>query len=342
MVALAVFAVGFVAIASVFPVAAALQRQVVITSLGQQAQRSAVAQTRAVGFSKDLLWDLVRLRDPASDLSSPSVVSPIQNTGGQRAMDRRIFAPQRMHLERLTQWPGKGLTAENPWPLADRGFPITIDDPLGRRFYTVSLVMPLKDRLPRPDMKAAEWRDTDGDGVAQDGHWRVYLFILHRRSDADYAQAGAGPTALARLPPETGPGSELRAWDNEDWTWANPYDPNGVPGVRRVRVEAVEDDQGRLRRFVFRDNVSAFNDQIGDDDVLDQVLPETLVLGEFGVIYQVQSADERGFEVLGRVMPDLASGRMPRWIWYAPPPVSPAGAGSPLIQIVEVPKAVNR
>ncbi len=157
MLALAIFAIGFIAVASVFPVAALLQKRTVEQATARQVGESAVTIIKAFQLSHDNHI----LGETARELHS----------GDQVDVN---FVPLNKRVNRLPSQTAGGVNLS----VKLRSYPYTIHDPLAREYYW----FPLVQRMELPTTSEAQWA--------------VYIFVLKREEHLiyqtpQYAQAWA-------------------------------------------------------------------------------------------------------------------------------------------------------
>jgi type II secretory pathway pseudopilin PulG len=116
LIAMGIFAVGFAAVAAIFPTAILLQKQTVDDVLGQQVARNAQALLEARGLSCD-------------DLNTAGINS-------NWATDQRVYP-----------LPAAMLGTGGAWTLSDRSYPSTTFPVDARKLYWVPLV---RNRKPEP------------------------------------------------------------------------------------------------------------------------------------------------------------------------------------------------
>ena len=152
LVALGIFAIGFVAVASLFPAGALLQRNAADDAIARQIRSSA----RAILQARSMLAE----NSAGTDGLEPSVPTGMSTT------------PYRMYsLENLTQ--SNSIIHLSRWTLGDRSYPTTIADPTNRDWYWVPLVRRLNNPAP-----------TGND-------WEVILFVLRREASGSYPRTAA-------------------------------------------------------------------------------------------------------------------------------------------------------
>lgn len=129
LMAMGVFAIGFVFIAAIFPVAALLQKEAVDTINGQQASRN----TQAVLQSIPVL--------ATTDLTASHLTAPIMGTGG-------FEKDQRLYAFNVNGW------NSSAWKNAEvRSFPMTVTNAVDRKFYAVPL---FRDSNPSTGLSASD------------------------------------------------------------------------------------------------------------------------------------------------------------------------------------------
>ncbi len=205
MIAIGIFAIGAIAVASIFPVAILLQKQTMADTTARTFAENARAMVLARGFL-------------GSSLSGVNDTTPT-----------------------VASVPG----AVAGWERADRSYRSGIDL-ASRKFFWVPLFF-------------------DNNPNASEREWLVYLFVVNRKSNADYSQSGAAAD------------------------WANQADgASNIPGVRRVSATIAGSPSNR---FDFT-NSGPRQVRIGDK-----------ILDEKGRDWIVTAADDAGIEING-VIPD--------------------------------------
>lgn len=126
MVAMGIFAIGFVAVAAIFPVATVLQKETVEDAISQQFTRSAKAMMQGRGFK-------------TTDLD-PVGVNPTGIADSYRVQPLP------------TAW----LQSGGKWTLSDRSYPSTVIDVYSRGYYWVPLVRCKVN--PRTTTTAGDWQ----------------------------------------------------------------------------------------------------------------------------------------------------------------------------------------
>ena len=152
LVTMAIFTVGIVAIAAIFPVAAILQRETIEDVAVQHVRLNALALLEARGIEESQMLDGLAGRTFDTDERVHPLPPQILQSGG---------------------------TNRTRWTLADRSYPSEV--PLtdtngqygGRQYFWVPLV-----------------RDRDGrdNSFTADYAWEIYVFILRRDSRANYVR----------------------------------------------------------------------------------------------------------------------------------------------------------
>lgn len=288
LMAMLILAIGLVAIASVFPVAGYLQKQanddVVAMHVSSQARATLTASP--IDFSGFVLpssQNVVAL--PATLLDSSVSVDKVE------------------------------------WPVRNRCFPTAFDldhdgkynEPAGN---VVSGAVTIGGN-PDPDTGAPDPEDSDFDqrraywvplvqntGTLADPVWRVFIFILGKRSDAKYTTSITGASL------------------------ANPGDGDAVPKVVRLNVSSTpqynnENDANHPNTSTIGVNHNG-NLQAGD-----------MVLTSHGRILRITDVDDSNIYVNGDISPAAMPTGTPSLtgVWFGLPPQSnntPAGPSSTL------------
>ena len=304
---MAVFAVGFAAVASLFPTGAVLQRDLSDSAIALQVARNVRSLIKGRKFQ---FANLNTSTDP--QYIGPSLmVQPI--------------------LKNLDP-PGKyGVGQFERWKLNDRSYffsPISPQD-----YY-----YPSQDReIVRSTGNASEFnrtfywvpliRRTAIPATAQD--WQVFVFILRAGELADpnhgYNRSGTGT-----------------AWWGSEWANFDGKQPElkaglgpywSIPGVYGATVE-MDLDVPTLDRFKF-DN--RFTRAVGDESPTAlEIQIGDYVLDNNGTIHTVRTADADGINVKTRIP---TTPNQPNVLWYGRPPYE--GKTSPTKLIIAIDDAVE-
>jgi type II secretory pathway pseudopilin PulG len=159
LLAMFIMALGLVAIASLFPVAGAIQKTTVDDVLGQQVARNVQAMVTAKPLVEG---DQTR-----------EVVRALHNDFGWDFDTTRLVYPLSPFLGRPTP------RMTRTWPLLDRGYPIIEPDPQKRMVYWVPLIQ-------------------DADPARDQYSWRMPVFILRRAVDTNYDYVDFGNSRYTR------------------------------------------------------------------------------------------------------------------------------------------------
>jgi prepilin-type N-terminal cleavage/methylation domain-containing protein len=321
LIALGIFAIGMVAVASVFPSAAILQKQAVLDARAKQDTRSAEAMFVGKGLKQsELTFGTPYLPD---DKSLPGSTG---QTYFDRAFDVFSFAEilTNTDLNRLypirtretninnRQLPPSGNASDRrwlleKWPLEDRSFPSSAPlNDLGTDKLTN-----VRDVTAVPLIRRTN--------VFMDiPNWQVYVFVLLREQTRLYPKYGDGPSAVA---------SQIDQYanpDDDDYTWhffddgANPDTEDledKFPLVARIGVSISPTNP---KRFTFD---GGFDNDFDNDGEVDQIRVGDLVLDSAGVVHNVVNADAGGFEVSADIEGNSITGRDPDFIYYAQPAI---------------------
>lgn len=212
LIALAIFALGFVSIASVFPVAVVLQKETTDDMVAQQFARNAQADLKGRKFK-------------AVDLNNP--------TGP-------FFIPDSLAVQPILKLRalGPGIISQSPnvferWMVNDRSYFFTA----AATTYTPQLTSEIATGVNPAYSRSFYWvplirRTTPAPTAASD--WRVFVFILRRNAE-DFDRAGLGA------------GSGWANYDGFD-NYTNPgLDPMWrVPGVYGMPVTLAPSDVTRF------------------------------------------------------------------------------------------------
>jgi len=146
LVALGIFVVGFTAAASIFPVAALLQKRTMSDVEGKIVARNAENMLRGRGLTYDPVAGTGNLANYYTPGASYDQITPFSETGSDLA---------------------GLLNTSNGWSLNDRGYPTTVASASERDFVWFPLV-----------------RDSEGDST--NPNWTFYIFILSVDGNATY------------------------------------------------------------------------------------------------------------------------------------------------------------
>lgn len=162
LIAIGLFAVGFVAVASLFPAGILLQKQTVEDMEAEFFIDNVEALIRARGFDEEIVADDYGTRDDPGDSRHDT----------QHVWYSRDLLPQ----------PGNPST-DNVWRLTDRTYNAT--DPLDTRdLFWTPLFMDLNP-LRANDPEQTDNRD-----------WRVFIFVMRRDLNGYYPKIGARNVAI--------------------------------------------------------------------------------------------------------------------------------------------------
>jgi len=160
LIAMGIFAVGFIAVAAMFPAAIILQRQTVTDVESQLVARNAKAIVRA----KLLTF---RPNGQGADLG--------ERTGEFGSTNIGWLSP----LWDLAKRGTRGNTLDTRWSLSDRSYPSFIDDADDRRYYWVPL-------LRNGGLAPAKADGTPAQVAKGSGDFTVVVFVLKREQGVDY------------------------------------------------------------------------------------------------------------------------------------------------------------
>ena len=157
LISLGIFAIGAIAVASLFPVAALLQKETADSILSQQAITNARATIEAIGLPSapgDINTDLGGYHQTPppiiTNVDTMLVNAPLEISGTFTGV-----SPSQLI---------DSSTFSNRYPLDTRSYPATETDLGSRDYYWYLLV-----------------RDLDGDPVTED--WVVYLLVIEKKSN---------------------------------------------------------------------------------------------------------------------------------------------------------------
>lgn len=162
LVAMAIFAVGAIAVAAIFPTALVLQRETVNDVMAAHVTESADATLLMKGFDGSTGW---------TDSDVPG--APM---GSTPAANQVRVAPVPPGVAGTATTPPTGMFA---WPLRDRSFPSIETNVEARSMYVVPLFLDMNDDPYTPAAGPLPLR--------QNRWWAVFYFILRREDTADYS-----------------------------------------------------------------------------------------------------------------------------------------------------------
>ncbi len=156
LVALGLFALGFVAIASMFPVGIAMQKQTTAEVIARHVAQNGVAYLNARGFEKADLPNYFTYSTPDNDTitvaGNENRVEPLlfNDAGGNPLLDR--------------------------YSIFDRTYPSVVSVPADRDFTWVPLI-----------------QNVDPDGSVNSDTWQVFVLVLENRGGIFTRSASANP-----------------------------------------------------------------------------------------------------------------------------------------------------
>ncbi len=322
MIALGVFAIGFVAVASIFPVATALQKESVEDVLAQQVARNAAALIQGRKFRHDEL-------NGTSSPPHPRRIPP---------NDLRVYS---LHGNRGGDTSHKGQF--DHWRLNDRSYFFVMRDDVGFMKNIDIRYAPNQTQEittaggfdPAEYNRSYYWvpliRRTQIPTTPDD--WQVFVFVL-RGGEEIYDTSG-----YTSDPARIGAATNYPSWANLDGFIIGVGDLR-VPGVNRIPVQV---DPANADRFLFfswnRNRYGIDQTSAGEGNMSDtafEVNAGDLVLDNNGTIHTVVGADEGGIRVAGRIPRTPIA---PDALYYG----RPAGEGrpSPTKMIITVRDAVK-
>ena len=299
LVAIAVFALGFVAVAAIFPVGVILQKGAASDVLTQQVVRNVKAMLQSRKFSHDDLTDPNNLKfindvlqngnpnlevqpvlkqdAPGDLLNQPGILQP-GNIFEQWMLNDRSYFFMRNNL---------GGNAYHPQHTAELGDPTATE--FNRAFYWVPLIR--RTQLPTGP-----------------SDWQVFVFILrHDSATHDRSSNSSATDAFSDV------------WANHDgYRSQNGIQYWHVPGVRSLTVTSVN-----TNRFTVNNNWTGAGSGL-------EIVAGDLVLDSNGVVHTVLTATTGFIDVKG-VIPKTAA-TPPNRLWYARP--AAAGRPSPATEIL--------
>jgi prepilin-type N-terminal cleavage/methylation domain-containing protein len=291
LIALAIFALGFISVAAIFPVAALMQKETVVDLVGQQFDRSVIGLLKGRPFKAADLNNHPYFVGANEDLEvHPILLHPSEITGFERWV---LNARSYFHVPYLIDY----------YSIFDSDtsvYEARVNDPLQRPFYWVPLAR-------RKNIPTAA------------GDWVVYVFILSRSDPFRRTGKQNGNDVIVE---------DFNRYDRaglDAWSgWANydgydnthtPYDPVWhIPGVYGIDVTLSPND-------VFRFN---FDNDRNNDGRPDEIQAGDQVLDSNGTIHSVVTADATGVNVSGPILPVPEA---PNKVWYGRP--ATAGKKSP-------------
>ena len=332
-IAIGVFAIGFVAVASIFPVATLLQKQVANDVLVQQVERNVTALLQARPFTvqelnNNINFDPMNPANPNYDPNNPPTpadITRVQPVLRRKSINQLLAPPAYLSTAVPPPDPGDPNRWEK-WKLNDRSYFFVREDrgkPAPGRDghldrHIDELANPYATEFNRayywvPMARRRQYADPDGIGGAspltavQD--WHVYVFIL-RKDDDTYNRDDISSKT-----------SQWPGWANYDGLVGATFN---VPGIYGMRVTATS-----LTRF-------AFNNDRDNDGEPDEMQVGDMFLDHNGVVHVVNEADHNGIEIEDNI-PGLSTSMLGTpaakyRLWYGRP--ASTGRDSPLKQIL--------
>ena len=328
LIAMAIFAVGFAAVASIFPVGAVLQQNTADDVLAQQVADNARALITGRKFRHEILTDTDSVAGYPDALPENLQVQPVLQTKSDgSALDP---AGQLKH----SSGPGDPHIWEH-WQLNDRSYFFVRESVGYHPQHTLELGNPDATEFNRSYYWVPLIRRTKIPTSAPD--WQVFVFVLR----------GGTPAHAAHGYDRHGITSDLT-----DGSWANFdgfFDADGdgpidgkwlVPGVHRIPVTVTGnrfDFTGwNNNRYGIESSQSTTSTDQYEVKVGDQVLDNN------GTIHTVESADNMGITVKGLIPQQLDSDGitlLPNFLWYGRPAAE--GSASPTKLIIAIGDAVE-
>jgi hypothetical protein len=289
LLAMGVFAVGFVAVASIFPVATLMQKQTAEDVLSQQVGRNAAAMMRARKFI-------------AADLNDPS-------------HPRYIPDDTRVHplLKNDTDPPGQ----HDFWRLNDRSYFLVAADITGYYHPQHTAEIPKTNPYPSEFGRSYYWvpliRRTQRIPTSPDD-WQVFVFVL-RGGGSPHPDHGYDRVGIT--------GSPYNGWANYDGFTSPKWN---VPGVYGMPVTVTAPDRFNFPTYppdwptnlygkeaaTHIQSTEHFEVQVGDK-----------VLDNNGIIHTVGAADSDGVNVTSAIPtpphPTTGLPMPPTILWYGRP-----------------------
>lgn len=154
LIAMGIFAVGFVAVAAMFPAGAILQRETVSQIEAQMVARNAAAFVRSAR--------VLFLSDPSAPENAGKVWDLKSDSGS-------------VDLEPFSLVTGGATKLKNRWKLGDRGYPTAQKTITDRKYYWVPFIR---------KNKVSSTNKSD---------WSVVVFVLRREGTANYGFVNGSP-----------------------------------------------------------------------------------------------------------------------------------------------------
>lgn len=317
LLSMAIFAIGFVMVAAIFPTAIYMQKQ--------------TGDEIAAKTMEDSLTTLMQTRQIHIDKlqGNPVATNYDLNTG---------LIPANMLIVRPLPSLYDVTPANDDWLLADRTLESHIPDPAMRRYVWVPLIR--------------RTRTADATNPADPDDFVAYVFVLRVDPGMWHLRPNAGPLLDTgeqwAIRPFFGGNTvnlndgynDINSDNNLDIGSA-PFEHYRTPSVRSVKVTVSGSDT-----FTFRNNFTNTNQiRVGD-----------WVLDANGQKYQIREIGVDGSDyyvrVHGSIIRPTGMGP-PGYLWFSPPPVtresaqsSPtnptyAGTPSPTLRILTVPRTVR-
>ncbi len=330
LIAMAIFAIAFVAIASVFPVAAILQKKTTDDLLAQQVAHNAKTLIQARKFRHTVLTDTDGISNRPPRIGSPPPpdppndpdlrVHPILQPGlsPQGVLDIPLQLAERWQLNDRSYF-FVGLN-RSYHPQQTQEMDTSVSNLSVMEYHRKYYWVPLIRRMTIP---------------ASPSDWQVYVFILRggegSHHDYVYNRNGVADPWVGWANYD-GP-KQIFVSGSPDWAWH-------VPGIYGMPVSLDTTDptkfqfngpNGNLYAVDLGSVTNEYEVQVGDQ-----------VLDNNGTIHIVQSADANGINVRGPIPRRLdADGTtlLPNILWYGRP--GGAGQASPTKLIITVSDAVE-
>lgn len=181
LIAMGIFAVGFIAVAAMFPAAIILQRQTVTDVESQLVARNAkaIVRTKQLTFRPN------------------GVDADLRENSGASASNPNVGWLTPFHTPHFRNPGARGSNLHTRWSLSDRSYPSFIDDANDRRYYWVPLIRNSGLKPVKPDGTPAQLAKGAGD-------FTVVVFVLKRDQGVDYNLpnlSAYGPNPVIANPP---------------------------------------------------------------------------------------------------------------------------------------------
>jgi prepilin-type N-terminal cleavage/methylation domain-containing protein len=297
LVGMAVFVIGFAAVAAILPIGMRLQRQTQSEMLSRTVARQAESTILATPISNE---DIAVAYFNASGFSSGTPVSNIDDSTTDLSPIHDVVDQSESSQPFI-------------WPLSSRIYPSSYSFPPAGMDNEGGITN--SNTFDPNQLGKYIWipmaRDRDSSSQGQD--WQVLVFVLKRSDDASYPDGVYGNSK------SVGPTGEQRP----------------IPGISSVALADPSAGQGNPitneTDAIAGDKADTFRLDPGFSGIQNQFSAGDWIADDLGNRYQISrvNVDANSLTVGSRVQPGVTG------IWYAPPPTD--GGESPARRIVVIP-----